>query len=299
MPETSIVNLGELTKPATVLIERVCDAVGGIAKPWQIKRVARAEAEADVIRAESRLKITDIEERALRRLVIEEGRRQENIEAITMGAVPYLEKHAEPEVIPEDWLVHFFERSRLTSDVDMQLLWSRLLAGEANSSGSFSRRTIDLLATIEKRDAELLAQLYKTVVIFRDYKSEEDVDAGFVEPTCCVFSLVPYRGDVELSFNNLAHLADLGFINFDPINKYGYEHIPRIAEFRRNDETFSIHTKAGQIGLGCAVLTKAGKELYYVSGVRCSDEYLQEALDYWIGAGHSVSCNIVSNQREV
>ena len=43
-----LINLGDLSKPATVLIERVSDAVGGIAKPWQIKRIAKAETKADL-----------------------------------------------------------------------------------------------------------------------------------------------------------------------------------------------------------------------------------------------------------
>ena len=39
----SIVNLGDLSKPATVLIEKISDAIGGIFKPYQIKRIAKAE----------------------------------------------------------------------------------------------------------------------------------------------------------------------------------------------------------------------------------------------------------------
>lgn len=58
----SLINLGELSKPATVLIEKVSDAVGGIAKPWQIKRVANAEAEAAKIKAIAQLEITDLEQ---------------------------------------------------------------------------------------------------------------------------------------------------------------------------------------------------------------------------------------------
>jgi hypothetical protein len=46
----SIINLGELAKPATVLVEKIADAVGGLARPWQIKRVAEAEAEGRVAR---------------------------------------------------------------------------------------------------------------------------------------------------------------------------------------------------------------------------------------------------------
>ena len=80
----SLVNIdfGSLSKPATVLIEKISDAVGGIAKPGQIIRVAKAEADAEVIKARARIEISELEERALHRMVREEGLRQENIESI-------------------------------------------------------------------------------------------------------------------------------------------------------------------------------------------------------------------------
>ena len=40
---TSLVNLGELSKPANTLIEKVSSAIGGVFEPWQIKRIARAD----------------------------------------------------------------------------------------------------------------------------------------------------------------------------------------------------------------------------------------------------------------
>lgn len=83
----NLVNFGDLAKPAVVLIEKVSDAVGGIAKPWQTKRVARAEAEAEKIAALAKIEISELERRALQRMVREEAIKQENIEKITEGAV--------------------------------------------------------------------------------------------------------------------------------------------------------------------------------------------------------------------
>jgi len=42
---TSLINLGDLSKPATVLIEKISAAVGALYEPRHIKRVAQAEAE--------------------------------------------------------------------------------------------------------------------------------------------------------------------------------------------------------------------------------------------------------------
>lgn len=49
--ENPIAKLGDLTKPATVLIEKISEAVGGVFKPYQIVRVAKAEAEVGRIQA--------------------------------------------------------------------------------------------------------------------------------------------------------------------------------------------------------------------------------------------------------
>jgi len=75
----SIVNLGKLSKPADTLIKKVSAAVGGVFEPWQIKRVAKAEAEASLIKANSEIEITDLHRRAMHRFVEEEANRQENM----------------------------------------------------------------------------------------------------------------------------------------------------------------------------------------------------------------------------
>ena len=47
----STVSLGDLAKPATVLIEKVSNAVGVLYEPRRIKKKAEAEAEAEKIKA--------------------------------------------------------------------------------------------------------------------------------------------------------------------------------------------------------------------------------------------------------
>ena len=151
-----VVNGGGLTRPATVLIEKISDAVGGIAKPYQIERVAKAEAKADRIRTESEIEIADLRFRAASRFVEEETRRQLNMENIVRRALPRLTDDAEPEKMEDDWITNFFEKSRIVSDEEMQELWSRVLAGEANNSGSFSRKTINILHDMDGQAADLL-----------------------------------------------------------------------------------------------------------------------------------------------
>ena len=107
-------DLGRLAKPATVLVERVSDAVGGIAKPWQLRRVANAEAD---------VKITDRQQRAARRFIEEETKNQINIECITHQTIPHLNEDSQPEKIEEDFLRNFFDKCCIVSDEQMQDIW--------------------------------------------------------------------------------------------------------------------------------------------------------------------------------
>jgi hypothetical protein len=63
----SVVNLGAVSKPADTLIKKVSNALGGDFAAFQIKRVAKAEAEAAMTKAESEIAITDLQRRAMHR----------------------------------------------------------------------------------------------------------------------------------------------------------------------------------------------------------------------------------------
>ena len=141
-PDTSnsLVNMSGLTKPADTLIKKVSGAVGGWFAPYQIRRVAKAEAEAALIKAQSEIEITDLHRRAAHRFIEEEAQRQKNMEDITDKALPQLNEYAKPEFMDNDWLANFFDKCRIVSDDEMQRLWSLVLAGEANAPGSYSKR---------------------------------------------------------------------------------------------------------------------------------------------------------------
>lgn len=161
----SLINLGDLSKPATVLVEKVCNAVGVVYEPTRIKRQARAEAEAEKIKALAHIELRDIERRALERFVQQEARKQENIESITAQAAKALPAAAKVESLDEDWVAHFFKQCDEVSDREMQSLWARLLQGEATSPGTFSKRTVDFISTIDKKDAALFTAFCQFVCV--------------------------------------------------------------------------------------------------------------------------------------
>ena len=52
----SLIDLSGLSEAAVALIEKVSGGVGGLVAPWQIRRVAEAEAEVEIKKCNPRLK---------------------------------------------------------------------------------------------------------------------------------------------------------------------------------------------------------------------------------------------------
>lgn len=208
MTETSITLFGDLSKPATTLIEKSSNAVGGLFRPWQIKRVARAESEAAAIRAEAEIQISEQQSHAFVRFLSEEEKKQTNMESILLKAILHIDdQQAKPEDIAQDWFANFFDKCRIVSDEQMQQLWARILAGEANNPGQFSRRTVNLMADIDQKDAIFFSTLCRFNWRFST--------ATFNHPVPFIFDTHnPVYVQNQLTFECLTHLESLGLIHY-------------------------------------------------------------------------------------
>jgi hypothetical protein len=272
MTENPLANLGDLTKPATVLIEKISDAVGGLFKPYQMVRVAKAEAEVDRIRAKSQIQVTDLHRRALHRFLEEEAKRQSNMEEITQKALPLLTDESAPQNVQDDWITNFFDKCRIVSDQDMQRLWSCVLAGEANAPGAFSKRTVNLLADLDKSDAELFTRL-----------------CGF----CWVMGdVVPLVFDTEaeiyehhgIKFDSLSHLETLGLVQFGSLTGFRRLRLPKVLDVFYYGQPLKLtlpNESDNELNLGKVLLTKAGQELARVCGSRPVDGFFDFVYDRW------------------
>ncbi|MEJ0062040.1 MAG: DUF2806 domain-containing protein [Alphaproteobacteria bacterium] len=276
-------NIGDYSKSATVLFEKVSAAVGGIAGPWQIKRVAKAEADAEIIRAKARIEIAEVEIRGLQRLVREEGIKQKNIEDITAKAIPHLSVDAKPEELENDWLAHFFDRCRLVSNEEMQSLWAKILSGQANKPGAFSKRTIDLVATFSKEDAQLFSRLCSFV-----WKIN-----GALFPLVLNLEHQHYKLS-SISFSHLTHLDDIGLIKFENlagfVSQQDTKHM--MADYFGAIVIIEIPNQRREkyeISIGKVLLTQAGQELANICESLRSEEHFSYVLKTWFDRGYCLS----------
>ncbi len=271
-------NIGELSKPATVLVERISDAFEGAFKPFQIKRIAEAETEAAIIKARGEIEISELHRRALTRFVGEETKKQINIESITNLALPELKEDARPEDMEEDWIFNFLDKCRLTSDEDMQMLWAKILSGEANNPGSFSKRTIHFMQTLDKSDAILFKNLCR-----HNWNGEN------LEPTPFInsYTLVT-RQDIQPSLifkkPTLDHLKEIGLLNLidnhlslkEASGNYKLFYFGLPVRIRINSNFPALY------GLSLIKFTQIGRELALICGADPDIDVMDLKIKEWI-----------------
>jgi hypothetical protein len=276
MPEgtsNSLVNLGELSKPADTLIKKISNAVGGIFKPYQIERVAKAEAKASLIKAQTEIQITDLHQRAMCRFVEEEAKRQSNIESITAKALPQLDSNADPSKVEDDWITNFFDKCRIVSDDEMQGLWSRVLAGESNSPGTYSKRTVNFLSDLDKSDAELFTNLCGFVWVI----------GGSFTPLIYEF-LHPIYKDKGIDFNSLSHLESIGLIQLNAIADLEIIEQPKSITVMYYEIPVCLvlpKKSDNEINIGKVALTHIGEELAPICGSEPVDGFLEYVTKKW------------------
>lgn len=145
-----------------------------------------------------------MQRRAVVRFIAEEAKKQANMESITEKAIPDIKDDAPTQNVEEDWLTHFFDKCRLISDEEMQKLWAKVLAGEANSPGQFSKRTVSLLSSLDKHDA----------VLFQNLCSFASTMGNEAQPL--VYDTeAPIYTERGINFKMLTHLDKIGLITFD------------------------------------------------------------------------------------
>jgi len=274
---TFVINLGELSEPVTVFIEKISNAIGTIYEPRRIRHVAQAEAEAEKIKAVAQIEIIELQQRAVVRFVAEEAKKQANIESITRKALDELNEDAQPQDMEDDWIVNFFDKCRLVSDEEMQGLWAKVLAREANSPGKYSRRTVNFLSSMDKSEAMVFTHL-----------------CSFAWSIGTIVPLVYDIGNEiyvkkQITFSSLKHLDEIGLITYNDVTGFAQLECPKVLKTFYCGTPINVEFKKdidNKLPLGKVLLSRTGKELAPITGSRPNPEFLDYVLDYWAKQGY-------------
>ena len=270
-PSHSLVNLGNWSKPADTLVKKVSKAVGGLFEPRQIRRIAKAKADAALIETETQIQITDLHRRAARRFIEEEAQHQRNMESIAAKALPQLDAAAKPDAMDDDWIANFFDKCRIVSDGDMQILWSKVLASEAGKPGTYSKRTVNFLSEMDKNEATLFTKLCGFVW-----------QLGGIHPLIFDYQEKIYN-DNNINFNTLNHLDSIGLAKFGPTTMV-YSGLPRIYTTYYYGKPLALQMSEdsdNKLDIGYVQFTHIGRELAPICGSKSVAGFYEYVKERW------------------
>ena len=292
----NVVNFdGEITKPASVLLEKLSAGISEVYAP--IGKVRHAKADAKVARIEAEK--YELQKRAAHRVMGEYVREQENIDAVTVKTLERLSPDTTEETVrgmDEDKVVFMRNLFKMASDEKMQDLWASVLAGEAEHPGSFSKSTVALVGMMDQNDARMFADfcqfMWSLFIWETDGEREESVlliydwQKTAVDNRFSSYSLL--RAARHLDYLRLISYDGAGYTKMfsSPLfcYKWGYHgahvHI-YIPQSRIGNEDRYV------MDVGHAMFTEAGEQLYRICGAQKNDDAFQYVLGKWAEKGYN------------
>ncbi|MCY3542047.1 MAG: DUF2806 domain-containing protein [Gammaproteobacteria bacterium] len=279
------------------LLKIVASGIGSVAGPllarWKARSdadvariLAQGDADALVIQAkgqttaleiitDAQLKATDalantstqvrtlaeLKDEIELRITFQEEKRQANIQSVVSNAADLIgEKTVGQHDIDHDWVAQFFADVMDVSSVAMQKLWGKILAGEVETPGMTSLRTLSILKQMSQREAMLFERVCKFVIkdfILQDKTLTESIPE--FPALAEIFLLIHYEL-MQTSFG----LAKV----FEDQDKIQLLDKDTIYHLNKEDGC------KGTLEIPAHILSKSGIELYRVIEVQKSAEYL-------------------------
>ena len=227
---------------------------------------AQAEAREYLVPADADIHAKlDITPQDIAQSIEFQGRKRlANARAVLEAAADELgDKEVDDHEPDPDWTARFFDHVQDVSSEDMQRIWATILAGEVESPGRTSLRTLDTLKNMRKLDAELFKGICN-LVIQRD----------------CVFFDESYLKNFDaLNYSKLIHLQDCGLVIIQSFLSRQFtlgENKEQALTYQNSALLIAGDQEApGVLGIPVALLTTAGRELFQI--VECTPhwEYLR------------------------
>lgn len=239
----------------------------GKAEASTIKTLSRARTDAEIERLKKFKEAFGEEDSdvLLRALALAESH-QSNLDEIGEKALKYITGPVPDKPIDPDWKNDFADKAKNISNSDVQETWARLLVGEITQPGSTSKRTMNVLYTLNSAEARLFEKLCS--VIFTDL--QQNIALLYLNQQNQNIYAGESEADFAIGFNTLIILSECGLVNSLQIG-YSLREGATLA-FGRNAIEFPPNKFFGFDGYK---LTQAGFDLYKILNIDFDPEFFK------------------------
>ena len=209
--------------------------------------------------------------RAKNRMLAESIKKESNREKVLMLAINEVQQSEKisKKPVDEDWRTRFFNIVEDVSSEEMQLVWSKILAGEITQPGRFSLRTLETIRNVSKDEAEIFQKIIPILMKFAN-KLFITNDRDILEKNGINYEMILRLSECGLISSNSLLSFDFKITNNEHILLFSNDSLIRIIGKNNIPYNFS---------LGVYTLTKAGEELYSILNKTYDKEYISNLAE--------------------
>ena len=291
----NLIDLGNISEPAAGVvnnfIDKISSALGWMVTPKNIKP-AIIEANKSIIEEISNRQDINPIERAVIvnncKKIVKEYKNQINTMQI---AIEHLNPNAKSKEVKDDWITFFFDKVKDVTEDDMKIIWGKILAGEFNEPGTYTKRLLhtmsildsDMASTFKKirsscfyREPQLLTFIYRT--------NNHNIDNSKV-----------YR-NLGMIFRDFRELDSLGLIEYRYPNFYKLQNDNKKLIYYGN-KAIKLTCDKKVIETGNVSLTEVGKQLCRITEPEYDDRILDICVKAWKILGYNPIVKQIENDR--
>ncbi len=213
-----------------------------------------------------------------------------NCKNVVENAKRYLKDNARPDEIDESWLDFYFDKVRIVSDEEVQAVWSRILAEEANKPGYIRPSLLHSLSIMSKEQATFFSNIARFCM--REYKKDK------VHPLIFFSSNIDSYAKSNIDNKKLKELERLGLIDCEFTEEFVFLQKKIFVHGNHKITVYGDPNNDNKIKAGNVIFTDDGNTLYSIVS---SDlvKYRKDIFEFTLEKLKRRNCKILVNDEEV
>ena len=258
-------------KAFEILIDKISNAIGWVFTHDTPKRIAERDFIIDVESSD----MSPMERYAVlsnHKRILKQYMNQVDIVEI---AREHLGAQAHPDSVDTMWFSMFMDKARLISNEQYQEIWGRILAGECNKPGTYSKSLLVALEQMDKRDADYFMDVCACSI-------EVEYNGG-VRYSPLITNFTDYYWKTQICFESLMRLTVLGLVYYIDFAKesprlfsHGFSEDECPVKIKYSDRIINVPKGKNNIPLGNVVFTDIGEQLRQIVGFQTKDGFFEE-----------------------
>lgn len=282
--------MSEEMKVISDITKSFCNIVGKIIEPHGLDKAVLNGNESIIEEISKNPHLNPLERAAIINNYKQIIKEYKNCKEVIDKAKSFLLLKAEPEKVNGDWFVFFFDKVKLISDENIQEMWAKILAGEVNQPGKFSKSLIHTLSVIDDSQARVFCNISRYCM--REKNSEN------IHPIIFIATNVDTYKALGIDFESLVELENLGLLQCNFEKEFIFSERKYLVYRNRVIEIYGTQKSKNKIKVGNVLFTKNGQALYKIVDP-IYKEFDNNILEFIVDKLIKRKCEIIINNKRI